>query len=43
VAGQIRSMLDGAAFSGQPVSGPQAAALIHQAEQVLAQAAHLAA
>jgi hypothetical protein len=43
VAGQIRAMLDGAAFGGQPVQGSQAQALIQQGEQVLAQAAHLAA
>ncbi|MGP7997219.1 MAG: hypothetical protein ACLPKI_07855 [Streptosporangiaceae bacterium] len=43
VAGQIRAVLDGAAFGGQLVHGGQAQALIHRGEQVLVQAAHLAA
>ena len=42
VAGQIRALLDGAAFGGQPVSGWQAQALIRQGEEVLGQAARLA-
>ncbi len=41
-AGQIRALLDGAAFGGQPVSGWQAQALIRQGEEVLGQAARLA-
>ena len=43
VAGQIRAMLDGAAFGNQPVSGPQAQAIIQQGDHVLARADHLAA
>lgn len=43
VAGQIRSLLDGAAFGHQPVNTRPAQALIQQGEQVLAAAAHLAA
>ena len=43
VAGQIRAMLDGAAFGNQPVNAAQAQALIQKGDQVLAQAAHLAA
>ncbi len=43
VAGQIRAMLDGAAFGNQPVNAAQAQALIQKGDQILAQAAHLAA
>ena len=43
MAGQIRAMLDGAAFGNQPVNAAQAQALIQKADQILAQAAHLAA
>ncbi len=43
VAGRIRAVLDRAAFGNQPVSGPQAHALIRQGEAVLASAAFLAA
>ena len=42
VAGQIRAVLDGAAFGGQPVSGWQAQALIRNGAEVLGQAARLA-
>ena len=42
MAGQIRAVLDGAAFGGQPVSGWQAQALIRHGEEVLGQAARLA-
>jgi hypothetical protein len=42
VAGQIRAVLDGAAFGGQPVRGWQVQSLIRQGEEVLGQAARLA-
>jgi hypothetical protein len=42
VAGQMRAVLLGAAFSGQPVHAGQVAALIAADERVLAQAQALA-
>jgi hypothetical protein len=42
IAAQMRTILDGAAFDGQPLDPGQAQALIRQGEDLLGQAAQLA-